>query len=38
VLAALVLGVWPAPLLSVIAAGVRDVSATVDPSPPDMAP
>ena len=38
VLVALVLGVWPAPLLSVIAAGVRDVSATVDPSPPDMAP
>jgi NADH-quinone oxidoreductase subunit M len=35
---ALVLGVWPLPLLSVIAAGVRDVSATVDPSPPDIAP
>jgi NADH-quinone oxidoreductase subunit M len=35
---ALVLGVWPVPLLSPIAAGVRDVSATVDPSPPDVVP
>jgi NADH-quinone oxidoreductase subunit M len=37
-LLAVVLGVWPVPLLSSIAAGVRDVSVTVDPSPPDVAP
>jgi NADH-quinone oxidoreductase subunit M len=35
---ALLLGVWPAPLLSSIAAGVRDVSTTVEPSPPDVGP
>jgi NADH-quinone oxidoreductase subunit M len=35
---ALLLGVWPVPLLSVIATGVRDVSTTVEPSPPDVAP
>jgi len=29
---ALVLGLWPVPLLSSMAAGVRDVSATVEPS------
>jgi len=37
-LLALVLGVWPAPLLSSIAAGVRDVSTTVDRSAPDITP
>jgi NADH-quinone oxidoreductase subunit M len=37
-LLALLLGVWPVPLLSSIAVGVRDVSATVDPSLPDVAP
>jgi NADH-quinone oxidoreductase subunit M len=35
---ALLLGVWPVPMLSSIAAGVRDASVTVDPSPPDVAP
>jgi NADH-quinone oxidoreductase subunit M len=37
-LLAAVLGVWPAPLLSTVASGVLDVSATVDPAPPDAAP
>jgi NADH-quinone oxidoreductase subunit M len=38
VVLALLLGLWPVPLLSSMAAGVRDVSTTVDPSPPDVAP
>jgi NADH-quinone oxidoreductase subunit M len=33
---ALLLGVWPVPLLSQIANGVRDVSALVDPPGPDQ--
>ena len=33
-LLAFLLGVWPVPLLSSIAAGVRDVSSAVDPSVP----
>ena len=37
-LLALALGLWPAPLLSTVASGVRDASATVDPSPPDAPP
>jgi NADH-quinone oxidoreductase subunit M len=32
---AIILGIWPAPLLSPIAAAVRDVGASVDPSGPD---
>jgi NADH-quinone oxidoreductase subunit M len=32
---AILLGLWPAPLLSPIAAAVRDASAAVDPSGPD---
>jgi NADH-quinone oxidoreductase subunit M len=32
---ALLLGVWPAPLLTPLAAAVRDVSAAVDPGGPD---
>jgi NADH-quinone oxidoreductase subunit M len=35
---ALLLGLWPVPLLSSMAAGVRDVSATVEPSSPEGAP
>jgi NADH-quinone oxidoreductase subunit M len=38
VLLALLLGVWPTPLLSSIAAGARDVSSVVDPSSPESAP
>jgi len=38
VLLALALGVWPAPLLSTMATGVRDASATADPTPPDAVP
>jgi NADH-quinone oxidoreductase subunit M len=34
-LLALLLGLWPVPLLSTIAAGARDVSATVEPSSRD---
>lgn len=32
---AILLGLWPAPLLSPLAAAVRDVSAAVDPTGPD---
>jgi NADH-quinone oxidoreductase subunit M len=32
---ALLLGLWPAPLLSPMASGVRDASAAVDPAGPD---
>jgi NADH-quinone oxidoreductase subunit M len=32
---AVLLGVWPAPLLSQIASGVREAAGTVDPSGPD---
>ncbi|HEY5240413.1 MAG TPA: NADH-quinone oxidoreductase subunit M, partial [Polyangiaceae bacterium] len=37
-LLALLLGLWPVPLLSSMAAGVRDVSSTVEPSSPEIAP
>ncbi len=37
-LLALLLGLWPVPLLSSMAAGVRDVSTTVEPSSPEIAP
>jgi NADH-quinone oxidoreductase subunit M len=38
VLLALLLGVWPAPLLSPITTGARDTSAAVDPAGPNLSP
>ncbi|HEY1690958.1 MAG TPA: NADH-quinone oxidoreductase subunit M [Polyangiaceae bacterium] len=38
VLLALLLGVWPTPLLSSLAVGVRDVSVAIDPSLSDAMP
>ncbi|HEY6460516.1 MAG TPA: NADH-quinone oxidoreductase subunit M, partial [Polyangiaceae bacterium] len=38
VLLALLLGVWPTPLLSSMAVGVRDVSAAIEPSLYDAMP